>query len=492
MMNDAISVLVPQENVNDEAITIVSWRVANGTHVEAGQALAEVEGSKTVFEIYAPVSGLVQYHIAAGQDVKVGTVLCKISNQLNVHGAGNGNRSPLLDNTSPPATGLASSQISAKLTDAMTSGARAVTPQGEKVEIAPTNPLSDTYRTTSEPRFSEMALALIDQHNVDRNLFMGQGLVRARDVLATLEPGHPPNPSMRRKSGDQPQRAFSAPAPVPAVGVPVRSEKLSRSKQTEIRYLASSYYNSLSSVVTVAVPTKGLKAAVAAYAFDVTPLAIVAFESSRLLLSHPGFNAYYASGAIHFYEEINIGVAIDGDQGLKVPVLRNADVKSLKDVSAELQTLLLRYVEDKLPPECLAGGTFTITDLSGEGVFTFYPLINQGQGAILGIGSEFFAPGGGDGMFNLILAFDHQLTEGRRAAKFLRELAQRLQAYEGALGGQIDNQVANRELQCARCFTPLRRLRQLDSALRGDQFLIEVLRPDGKKEYRCSHCVQGW
>jgi 2-oxoglutarate dehydrogenase E2 component (dihydrolipoamide succinyltransferase) len=460
--------------------------------VKAGQALAEVEGSKTVFEIYAPVSGLVQYGIPAGHDVKVGTVLCTISNHLNIDGTENGNRSLILEYASPLATGLASAKVSAKLIDAMTSGAGDVTTQDEKVERASTNPFPETYPATSGPRFSEMALVLIEQHNVDRNLFVGQGLVRARDVLATLEPGQPPSPPPHRESAEHLQRAFSSPAPIPAVGVPVRSEKLSRSKRTEIRYLASSYYNSLSSVVTVAVPTKGLKAAVAACAFDVTPLAIVAFESSRLLRTHPGFNAYYTSGAIHFYEEINIGVAIDGDQGLKVPVIRNANVKSLKDVSAELQTLLLRYVEDKLPPECLAGGTFTITDLSGEGVFTFYPLINQGQGAILGIGAEFFAPGSRDGMFNLILAFDHQLTDGRQAATFLRELAQRVQAYEGALGGRLDDQGADTELRCARCLTPLCRLQQLDSTLRGDHFLLEVLRPDGKKEYRCSLCVQGW
>lgn len=81
----------------------------------------------------------------------------------------------------------------------------------------------------------------------------------------------------------------------------------------------------------------------------------------------------------------------------------------------------------------LAGGTFTITDLSGEGVSSFRPLINQGQSAILGVCSEVFAPGGKVGRFDLTLAFDHQLTEGRTAARFLNDLRERLGHHEASL-----------------------------------------------------------
>ena len=81
---------------------------------------------------------------------------------------------------------------------------------------------------------------------------------------------------------------------------------------------------------------------------------------------------------------------------------------------------LLAYTSGEITLEAASGGTFTVTDLSGEGVFSFQPLINQRQSAILGVGAEFLAPGGSEGFYQLILTFDHRLTEGRAAAQFLK------------------------------------------------------------------------
>src|SRR5207247_2570732 len=105
--------------------------------------------------------------------------------------------------------------------------------------------------------------------------------------------------------------------------------------------------------------------------------------------------------------------------------------------------------------ESLAGGTFTITDLSGEEVFHFLPLINQGQSAILGVGAEVFLPPGRDGMFTLTLAFDHSLSEGRQAARFLKELSNRLQHYEATLGRLPSAESASEEPCCCECLRPL-------------------------------------
>jgi len=129
--------------------------------------------------------------------------------------------------------------------------------------------------------------------------------------------------------------------------------------------------------------------------------AVIIFETARLLKTFPLFNAYCADGSIHFYEQVNIGFAVDADRGLKVPVIRDADTKSLPEIAAEMQEAVVDYLNDSLPMKSLAGGTFTVTDLSGDGVFAFHPLINQGQSAILGICGEFFPPGSKEGMFNL-------------------------------------------------------------------------------------------
>ena len=140
--------------------------------------------------------------------------------------------------------------------------------------------------------------------------------------------------------------------------------------------------------------------------------AIIVFEAARLLRKYPNFNAFYAAGDAHYYEDVNIGFAVDAGRGLKVPVIHHADRKGIIEITTEMRERVVAYLEDELPVKALTLCTFTVTDLSGEGVATFHPLINQGQSAILGICAEVFAPGSREGTFNLVLSFDHQLSEG--------------------------------------------------------------------------------
>jgi pyruvate/2-oxoglutarate dehydrogenase complex dihydrolipoamide acyltransferase (E2) component len=475
-MDEPTAVLIPQDNVNDETVTLLDWCVANGTAVEAGQALAKVEGGKSVFTIYAPVGGVVAYSLAPGREVEVGRTLCTIRGE-NVpldHSRGSTNEAWKDNEEVASAPGPDVLLKTEKI---------ATAPDHSHATATPFSP------SPAQPRFSQKAAALAHKHGIDPKVFAGQGLVTSSRVVAAMHNQKAPGVSTTPKGVVPPQER---PKPIPAHGVPTRVERLAPSKRTEVRYLASSYQNTLASAVTVAVPTGGLKTAATNSSFSGGSVAIVVFEVARLLARYPAFNAYYSDGCMHLYEEINIGVAFDAGQGLKVPVIRRADHKGLKDIADEIQTLLLHYLENRLSLESMAGGTFTITDLSNEGVSSFHPLINQGQAAILGVGAEFFPPGSREGFFNLILSFDHQLAEGRSAAGFLRDLAQRLQAYEAALQFKPDNRNGQEEWHCARCLTPLSRLQRLDPHRSGDLFLVQVVQPSGKTEYRCSICIQGW
>jgi len=133
-----------------------------------------------------------------------------------------------------------------------------------------------------------------------------------------------------------------------------------------------------------------------------------------------------------------------------------------------------------------------MTDLSSAGVFTFSPLINQGQSAILGVGGEFFLSNSPEGLFNLILSFDHQLTEGRQAAQFLQDLVYRLQAYSTVFKSDMNHEAGVEELHCARCLVSLRQLQRLGTVQQEEHFLVQTVQPDGRHEYRCNTCLQGW
>ena len=246
-------------------------------------------------------------------------------------------------------------------------------------------------------RFSDQASVLLMRHGLTKEQFAGKGLVTAEDVLKLLN-GH---------KAPEPQR------PSTTSHVPVRIEELPRRKRIEAKYLMAGQ-NAVGSLVSVICPTRGLKAAAQTHPeLRGGPLPLILHETARLLRKYPVLNAFYDQGNVHYYESVNIGIAMDADHGLKVPVLANADRKTIAETRMELENFVLSYLDDNLPVQALADGTFTVTDLSGEDVHSFVPLINQGQAAILGVGAEYFLPGLSDGVFNLMLAFDHRLTRTR-------------------------------------------------------------------------------
>jgi pyruvate/2-oxoglutarate dehydrogenase complex dihydrolipoamide acyltransferase (E2) component len=457
-MRKVTPVVIPQENVNDQSVRLLAWLVANGQKVDKGQAIAQVEGSKATFEVYAPAAGVIEYGYAEATEVDVGAVLCTLRGEEQPEGAGVPSPDPATQTTGHAATPAPQAPAEAS----------AALPEGNG--------------TAAGARLSDAARQLLQQRGLAPETFAGRGLVRARDVLEYL--GERPPETARSAAPPAGAGQTGPAAAAPPAGVPFRTEPLSRAKQTEIRHLHSAHQNTLPSCVTVAVPTRGLRAAAEQHLGGGNATAILLFETARLLRRYPLFNAFYAGGAANVYEEVNVGFAVDAGHGLKVPVIRTADKKALPEIAGEMQELLVQYLNGSLPPSALAGGTFTVTDLSGEGAFEFLPMLNQAQSAILGVGEEFFPPGVKEGVFNLILAFDHQLAEGRQAARFLNELRTRLQGYEAAL--RTDGPRPKEEPCCGECLRPLHEL-QASSA-----YLVPTVGAGRSQGLICTMCLLGW
>jgi len=435
-MPDSSPIIIPRENVNDESVKLLAWLVADKEPVQAGQAVAEIESSKTVAEIVAPMAGTLNHSHRVGDEVAVGGVLGHVT----------------IGNAVP-----------------VTNGSAEISPVTESAAVV-------SVAESVETRFSAKAQELLKQHSVDPTRFANRGLVRADDVQAVID-GKPFPVAADRKTPAHTDVPSASPI-IGATGVPIRTEPLPRAKKVEARYLSAALRSGLPSVITVACPTRGLHDALAVHPAlrgQISP--IVIFETARLLKTFPFFNAYCSDGSIHFYEQVNIGFAVDADKGLKVPIIHEADSKSLPEIGAEMQELVVDYLNDSLPMKSLAGGTFTLTDLSGDGVFGFHPLINQGQSAILGIGGEFFPPGSREGMFNLILAFDHQVSEGRAAARFLNELKRRITGYENAL------KPTAHDPRCQQCSKTLGEL------IAWKNPLLQTAGPGGTTRYICTRCA---
>jgi pyruvate dehydrogenase E2 component (dihydrolipoyllysine-residue acetyltransferase) len=163
-----------------------------------------------------------------------------------------------------------------------------------------------------------------------------------------------------------------------------------------------------------------------------TVTAIALKVCASALKIFPQFNASIdmAKEEIVYKQYINIGVAVDTDRGLLVPVIRDVDKKNIVELATELTQLSAKAREKKLSPEEMQGGTFTITNLGGIGGTGFSPIVNHPEVAILGLSRSSMQPVFTSGKFEprlvlpLSLSYDHRLIDGADAARFLRWIAE--------------------------------------------------------------------
>lgn len=154
------------------------------------------------------------------------------------------------------------------------------------------------------------------------------------------------------------------------------------------------------------------------------------------LRAHPRFNALMREKEVELVPDINVGVAVALDEGLMVPVVRNADGLSLAGLAQEVARLADGARQGKLSPGSYQRGTFTVTSLGATPIDRFSPIINPPQIAILGVGRMVQRPVVRDGaivaapMLNLTLVFDHRAVDGYPAALFLGDIVGRLERAE--------------------------------------------------------------
>jgi pyruvate/2-oxoglutarate dehydrogenase complex dihydrolipoamide acyltransferase (E2) component len=200
----------------------------------------------------------------------------------------------------------------------------------------------------------------------------------------------------------------------------------SASKIIEAGMLAQTYRNVVPSMVTVSCDAarveKRLKELAASC--TVSLLELVIHEAARELQDFPELNGAFAEGRAYAYRAVNVGFALNAGRSLKVPVVRDAGALTLVEIAQSVRNLTLRYMRNELAVEDLVGGTFTITDLSMYGAVHFGPVLGPQQSAILGLCAERPVLRQRD----LVLVFDHRMSDGMRAAAFLNGLRKRLES----------------------------------------------------------------
>ena len=422
----AISVRVPELGESIAEGTVARWLVKEGERVERDQALVEITTDKVDAEIPAPVAGVITAILAQeGEVVAVGAELARLE-----EGASAGAGAPVA--AAKPAA-----------------AAKAALPV----------PASDGQRATP------MAKRLADDAGVELRDVSASGVsgrVMKADVEATRE---------ARVRADVAPKATPAAAPAKA---PARAAKNAGMQDAETKARFGSYaiqegdrvipmsplrrlvaghmvYSKRTSphVGTVAeidmggvslVRDKHKTAFEAANGYGLTFLPFIVHATVRALREFPALNASVLEDAIVEKRDIHVGVAVETDKGLVVPVVRNADRLSLAGLAAAVEDLSSRARSKKLTADELKGGTFTISNPGRKGNLYGFAIINQPQVGILRMGEMVKRPvvraiGGQDAivirpMMHLALSYDHRAVDGAPANGFLFRVRELLETAE--------------------------------------------------------------
>ncbi|MDP7262198.1 MAG: dihydrolipoamide acetyltransferase family protein [Dehalococcoidia bacterium] len=392
-------IILPQWGMGMNDGEVIKWLKAVGDPVTKGDQLVEIESSKVNAEVEATADGtLGRIDVEEGRVVDVGTVLGYLLE------AGDSESdlpdvAPVVGSASTPAPIVA-----------QPAAAPAATPKGGKQIVTP------------------RARRLAKQMGVDLAGVIGtgpSGRVTEDDVRADSEAG----------SGS----GAVAAASLPESAVPVKEVvKLAGLRGTIARRMSESAAIPRVTLSTTADVTDAI-------AFQrelvgewrehrIRPQYqdLVIAAVAKALKEMPIANAHLVGDEVRIFDEVNVGVAMAIPEGLLVPVIKNADQKSLLDIALEVRDLAKKVKSNTLSIDEMTNGTFSITNLSSYNIEMFDPLLNPPEIGILGVGTVDKQPAVVDGevavrsIANLNLAFDHRAWDGAPAAEFVRSVAKLL------------------------------------------------------------------
>lgn len=445
--------------------TVTRWLKQVGDTVNVDEALVEVSTDKVDTEVPSPVAGtLLEIRVNEDETAQVGSVLAIV-------GDGSAASKPRED-SSPEAAASQPKPETDVTTDAAASedGARTVsTPdpvaastgkqadQSAPAGSGSTPPASSgptppkRPRSKSDPRYiTPIVRKLANAKGVDLTQISGTGVggrIRKEDVLAAAE---------QSAAKSAPAAATAKPASEYEVS-PLRgtSEKMSRLRKVISSRAVESMQQTaqLTTMVEVDVTrvAKFRQARKAEFlektGSKLSFLPFFAVAAVEALQTYPVINATVKDDEIHYPDHENISIAVDTERGLLTPVVKNAGGMSLAELAKSIDDLASRTRDNKLTPDELAGGTFTLTNTGSRGALFDTPLVFLPQLAILGTGAVVKKPAvvmtedGNEAiairsMVHLALSYDHRIIDGADAARFLTQIKKRLEEgnFEANLG----------------------------------------------------------
>ena len=436
-----IDVVMPQMGESIVEGTLTKWLKRAGEHVERDEPLFEISTDKVDTEIPSPAAGVLsEIIVEEGKTVGINTVVGRIS-----------------DNGAMPAAAPA-----AQTTQAAAPAPEPPRPQPQAPPPPAPEPVAQVVEETAGP-LSPLVRKMARENNIDLAKVKGTGAggrITKQDLenylaAQTQRPAPAPQaqvaaPAPQPPPPPQPQAVATIPPPVevtravfPGEAAANRIEPMSNMRQKIAEHMVFSKHTSahvttvhkvdMTRVAKMRDRVKGQFQA--QYGFGLTYLPFVIRATTAALRQYPILNASIDGTNIVYHRDINIGMAVALENGLIVPVIRNADEKTVAGLQRSIVDLAARARSRQLRPDEVQAGTFSITNFGSFGSIFATPVINQPQVAILGVGSVEKEPVVVEdaiairSMAYLALTFDHRLIDGALADQFTGRVKQILQEW---------------------------------------------------------------
>lgn len=447
--SDATEVLLPALGESVTEGTVSRWLKEVGEPVAADEPLLEVSTDKVDTEIPSPASGvLLEIRVNEDEVAEVGQVLGLVG-------------SPAAAPVQPPAP-------AAPVVEAAPAAAPPAPAPARAAQEPPAAAPSVAPRASGEeegPYVTPLVRKMAADLGVDLNSITGTGVggrVRKQDVQAaaaaakaaaeqaTVATEKPPTAAVPAVT---PAKAASAPAPDQS-GKRGTTEKMSRLRTIIAARMVESLQTAAQLTATVEVDLTAISKLRAKVKDDfrrregtgLTYLAFISKAAVEALKAFPVINASIDEKNIVYHGAEHLGIAVDTERGLIVPVIKNAGDLSVGGIAKQISDLAARGRDNKLGPDELSGATFTITNYGSAGALFDTPIINQPNSAIMGTGALVKRPVvvsdeyGNDSiairdMMFISMSYDHRLVDGAVAARFLSAVKARLEG--GSFGGEF-------------------------------------------------------
>lgn len=422
------------------------WLANEGDTVKFGQALFEIVTDKAAMEAQAPADGILHIVIANGTNVPVTGVIGYILAPGEQTVSGQGEPVPTLEakgngqivqaavEASVPETRLASPAAKRRARELNVVVAQVPSSSSDgRISIADVERFAEASKTPEPPAQAAVAEKSAPSASVSplaRRLAQEAGIDPAT-IRGTGEHGRVTREDVEKAIAAQ-RAATVMPSvsqdvvPISGVRTLIAQRMLASSQQTAPVTLTMDV-DATELVKMRTQLNEGLKETLG---FAISYNDILVKIAAHALKEFPYMNARQEGDVIRLLPDINIGLAVDTERGLLVPVIRNANRLTLIDISKDSHVKIERATTGKSLPDDLGGGSFTITNLGALEVDAFTPIINPPEMAILGVGQIVEKPVASNGAVSvrqrmvLSLTFDHRWVDGAPAARFLRRIKQ--------------------------------------------------------------------